>query len=68
MTYPNTLTSIFKTNKWTSNDDAITFGFTGDSIAIWKMNSSLGVVHHTADVLARSANQVRMKNVAHFHG
>jgi hypothetical protein len=41
--YPNTLTSVFKIGKWTSNDDAVALGFTGDAIAIWEMNTRSGV-------------------------
>ena len=68
MTHSNTLTSVFKIGKWTTNDNAVTLGFTGDAIAIWEMNARSSVFHDAVDVLSRSANQMRMEWVAHFHG
>jgi hypothetical protein len=58
LTYSNTLTSFFKIINWTSNDDAVALGFTGDAIAIWEMNARSSLFHHTVNVLPRSANQM----------
>lgn len=68
MAYPNTLTIIFEISNRTTNDDAVSFEFTGNAIAIREMYARSGVLHHTADILPSSANQVRMEYVAHFHG
>ncbi len=68
MAYPNTLTSIFKIGKETTNDDAVPLELTGNAIAIREMYASSGVLHQTANILPSSVKQVRMEYVAHFHG
>ena len=68
MTHSNALTGDFKVDNFTANDDAVAFDLAGDAIFIWKMDARSGLLHQEIDVLAGSADEMRMKRVAHLHG
>ena len=67
-THSNALTSDFQVGNFTANDDAVAFDLAGDAISIWKMNARSGLLHQKIDVLAGSADEMRMKWAAHLHG
>ena len=67
-THSNALTSDFQVGNFTANDDAVAFDLAGDAIFIWKMDARSGLFHQEIDVLAGSADEMRMKWVAHLHG
>ena len=67
-THSNALTSDFQVGNLTANDDAVAFGLAGYAILIREMDARSGFFHKEIDVLAGSADQVRMKRVAHLNG
>ena len=62
------LTRIFKVGDFTSDDDVVTLFLDGDAVLIGKMNTRPSVGHQAVNVLAGSADQVRMKRITHFNG